>query len=135
MTRPQEIRRPDTAFTGKGMGKKKKRRDANHLAFLRTLPCAVCGTTKDVEAAHVRAASWRHAKPITGLQIKPADWWAVPLCEWHHRLAPRAQHSMNELDFWAEHGIDPFTLATDLYAASGDREQALSILRQAKGKQ
>jgi hypothetical protein len=38
---------------------------------------------------------------------KSSDKWALPLCGKHHR----EQHSMNEREFWASYGIDPFALA------------------------
>jgi hypothetical protein len=43
---------------------------------------------------------------------KPSDKWALPLCNRHHR----EQHSMNELEFWKSHGIDPFMLAIKMRA-------------------
>jgi hypothetical protein len=38
---------------------------------------------------------------------KPHDKWAVPMCREHHL----AQHSMNEMEFWQIHGMDPFGTA------------------------
>jgi len=57
-----------------------------------------------VEAAHLRVGSINDGKPYTGMQEKPSDRWALPLCSKHHR----EQHSMNELEFWASYNINPF---------------------------
>lgn len=76
------------------------------------------------DPAHIRTASPIHGKRQTGGAEKPADKFTVPLCRAHHDM----QHSMNEMKFWAMHGIDPFGLALSLYAHSGDDELAESIL-------
>lgn len=88
-----------------------RQRDNKHLDYIRSLPCCICGGI-DTEAAHIRSASWAYGKPHTGMAEKPSDKWALPLCNRHHR----EQHSMNELLFWARHGIDPFMLAITLRA-------------------
>jgi hypothetical protein len=86
-------------------------RDERYLAFLRRQPCCTCGTTDMVEAAHIRSGSLDHDKRETGLAEKPSDAWALPQCRPCHRL----QHSVNELEYWKSHGIDPFTLALKYY--------------------
>lgn len=86
-----------------------RQRDNKHLEFIRSLPCAICGGI-NTEAAHIRTASLAHGKSHTGMQEKPSDKWAVPLCNEHHR----EQHGMNELAFWKRYGIDPFVLAMTL---------------------
>jgi hypothetical protein len=82
-------------------------KDNKHLDFIRSLPCCI-----DTEAAHIRTASLEHGKQHTGMAEKPSDKWALPLCNRHHR----EQHSMNEMDFWKCHGINPFILAMTLKA-------------------
>lgn len=86
--------------------------DPAHLAYVRTLPCLICGSPW-TEAAHIRAASLPHGKRYTGKAEKPSDCWAVPLCSHHHR----EQHSTSELAWWASYGLDPFVIAIALYAA------------------
>jgi uncharacterized protein DUF968 len=88
-----------------------RERDERHLQFIRSLPCCICGAI-DTEAAHIRTASLENGKLHTGMSEKPSDKWAVPLCNLHHR----EQHAMNEMEFWAHHGIDPFMLALTLKA-------------------
>ncbi len=89
-------------------------RDNGYLAFLRRQPCCVAGAlcSGRVQAAHIRYADVDRGKPITGMQVKPADRWALPLCAWHHAR----QHQMNERVFWMGHGIDPLATAERLYA-------------------
>jgi hypothetical protein len=88
-----------------------RQRDERHLAFIRTLPCCICGAI-NTEVAHLRVGSIEHGKRSTGMAEKPSDRWVLPLCNWHHRR----QHSMPELKFWSEVGIDPFLLAISLRA-------------------
>lgn len=89
-----------------------RQKDARHLDFIRSLPCAICGDNTRTEAAHIRTASLENGKSHTGMQEKASDKWAVPLCNEHHR----EQHSMNEMGFWKRYGIDPFMLAMKLRA-------------------
>lgn len=87
-----------------------------YLAYVRRLPCAVgpVGCVGPVEAAHVRFG--RPGEPPTGLQRKPPDCRAVPLCSGHHRTNPDAQHAGSERRFWERRGIDPHALADAHYA-------------------
>jgi hypothetical protein len=86
-------------------------RDEKHLNYIRSLACCICGDDTTVEAAHIRSVSLEHGKNWTGMQEKPSDAWAVPLCGRHHR----EQHSFgNEVEWWASKGIDPFLLAISL---------------------
>jgi hypothetical protein len=81
--------------------------DKAYLAFVRRQPCMICGTTRGVEAAHVRSgypeAGWRPS----GMQEKPSDHRTLPLCRDHHREGPKAQHATNERRWWSEHEIYP----------------------------
>lgn len=88
------------------------------LALVRLLPCLKCGMEPS-EAAHVRFASAAFGKS-SGLGKKPDDRWALPLCADDHRLAKDAQHNRNEQDFWAEIGIQPLLVASQLYAQRTD---------------
>jgi hypothetical protein len=99
-----------------------------HLAFVRTLPCLVCGSRKTVQAAHIRMASKTYGKRGTGMGEKPDDKFTVPLCPMHHT----EQHAGNEMTFWAKQGIDPFKVALTLFAHSGDDEAAEAVIREAR---
>ncbi|WP_265440591.1 putative HNHc nuclease [Bradyrhizobium sp. SEMIA] len=87
-----------------------RQRDEKYLAYIRTQPCCICGDNTSTEAAHLRAGSISDGKRYTGMQEKSSDKWALPLCGRHHR----EQHRMNELEFWASYGINPFELAISI---------------------
>jgi hypothetical protein len=84
-----------------------RERDDAYLNFIRSQRCCLCGTNEGVQAAHLRVGSIGDGKPYGAMQMKSSDKWALPLCERHHA----EQHSMNESEFWASFGIDPFALA------------------------
>jgi hypothetical protein len=122
--KPQRIVRPVTAFS---VASKKQRtpRELNeqHLAFIRRLPCCICGVY-GCDPAHIRSANALFGKRETGGAEKAADKWTVPLCRIHHD----EQHATNELTWWASKSLDPFGLALALYDASGDEEIAEGII-------
>lgn len=106
--------------------------DDAHRKFLGGLLCCVCLDNTSVEAAHVRYAEARAAKPFIGKSEKAHDRFCVPLCSKHHRK----QHDMNEESFWsdwvyAEFGvsIDPVYLALALHSVSGDHAAGEQIIR------
>lgn len=90
--------------------------DKPYLAFIRRQACLGCGTTKGVEAAHVRCgypeAGWR----ATGMQEKPDDRRTLPLCGECHRTGPKAQHASNERRWWEAQGIYPPSRCADFAA-------------------
>jgi hypothetical protein len=92
--------------------------DPAYLAMVRQCPCLHCGMEPS-EAAHIRYASAAHGK-ASGLNKKPADKWALPLCAQDHRLARDAQHNRGEQEFWHALGIHPLICAEQLYAQRGD---------------
>jgi hypothetical protein len=86
--------------------KQPRERDEKHLAWIRTLPCCLCGASP-VDPAHLRVASINDDKRETGMGEKPSDKWVLPLCRRHHD----EQHSMHEREFWSSYGVmDPFAL-------------------------
>ena len=86
------------------------RRRLEHLAFVRQLPCVVCGKAAPSEAAHVRSGS------DGGTGMKPSDRYSVPLCADCHVL----QHQFGEQRFWSTVRIDPVNVAFRLWTISGD---------------
>ena len=58
-------------------------RDKSHLAFIRTLPCCLCGQAPPSEAAHLRLGG------AGGTSIKPADDLTLPLCHDCHDTETR----------------------------------------------
>ena len=88
-----------------------RQRNERHLAWIRTLPCCVCGDDISTEAAHIRTGSINHDKPPTGMGEKPGDFWVLQLCSKCHR----EQHAAgDELKWWASKGLDPFMLAIQM---------------------
>ena len=105
-----------------------RRRNEKHLAFIRTLPCISCLDNTGTQAAHIRFADARIAKPITGIAIKPDDRFVLPLCQTCHQ----GQHNMNERKFWEWKGIDPVLTSLAIYSVSGDAEAAEEIISATK---
>lgn len=109
--------------------KRPRERSSAHLAFIRTLPCVVCGSHRDVEAAHIRMPSPAHGKRSTGIARKPDDRWVLSLCRLHHE----EQHlTGNETAYWAVAGIDPCGTALALFACTGDEAMANVVIRESR---
>lgn len=107
-------------------------RDPRHLAWIRTLPCAVSGEYP-TEAAHISFADKRYGKPERAKGRKADDRFVLPLTARLHREGPDAQHKTGkERDWWERHGIDANALANDLWRVSGDTDAALLILAHAR---
>lgn len=102
-----------------------------HLAFIRKLPCICCLVGGIVlvalscDPAHLRAGSLLHGKEPAGKAEKPHDRWTLPLCRQHHDR----QHSMAELNFWKQYGVDPFLLALILWSLTGREHDAIEVLK------
>jgi hypothetical protein len=94
-------------------------REPGYLEFVRACPCLYCGMDPAGEAAHVRFASAAFGK-ASGLQKKPDDRWALPLCGPDHRTALHAQHNHNEENWWIAIGINPLIVAERLHKKAGD---------------
>lgn len=101
---------------------------SHHLDFVRQLSCVMCGDNTSTEAAHIRFADPRAAKPITGIGTKPADDWVVPLCGACHR----SQHTENEREWWSCRHIDPIFVAMALSRVSGDHAAGCQIVESAR---
>jgi len=80
-------------------------RDSEHLEYVATLPCLVCGRAPS-QAHHLRFAQLR------ALGSKVSDEWVVPLCNLHHR----ALHDTgNEELWWKAHNVDAAVEAERLW--------------------
>jgi hypothetical protein len=122
---PQRLIRPATAFSLTSTRQKHPRIiNRNHVSFIHKLPCIVCGTRRNIEAAHVKMGNPLYGKSEGGT-LRPNDSFVLPLCAAHHD----EQHSMNEGDFWNALDIDPLALALALFDSTGDEERAESIIR------
>ncbi len=80
-------------------------RDRDHLKYVATLPCVVCGRVPS-QAHHLRFAQPR------ALGLKVSDEWVVPLCNIHHR----ALHDVGDEErWWKELNIDAAAEAERLW--------------------
>jgi hypothetical protein len=80
-------------------------RDRNHVKFVATQPCLICGR-RPADAHHLRFAQHR------ALGRKVSDEFTVPLCRGHHREVHR---SGDEVGWWRKTGIDPTVTARTLW--------------------
>jgi hypothetical protein len=106
----------------RGKPKPDLRRRAQHLVFVRQLPCVACGKAAPSEAAHVRSGS------DGGAGMKPSDRYSVSLCTSCHAL----QHEFGELTFWSALRIDPLNAALRLWAVSGDIQAGERVVFRAR---
>ena len=83
----------------------KPRRDSKYLQWIRTLPCSVCCTTRNIEAAHTGPH---------GLGQKAPDAAAIPLCAMHHRTANDSYHKLGPRKFAQIHNLDIAGIVADL---------------------
>lgn len=80
--------------------------DDAYRKFVRTQPCACCGTRAYVEAAHVG---------VRGLGSKCSDRECLPLCRWHHTEGPECHHHLGR-NFFAFWKLDRYQLIEKLNA-------------------
>jgi hypothetical protein len=83
-----------------------RERDRDHLKFVTSQPCLVCGRTPS-DAHHIRFAEQR------AMGRKVSDRFAVPICRLHHRELHRRG---NERAWWQSQAIDPLVVAVTLWA-------------------
>jgi hypothetical protein len=89
--------------------KEKRFRDREHLAFVATQPCLICGR-QPTQAHHLRFAQPR------AMALKVSDEFTVPLCTTHHDQLHRCG---DERAFWTKNGIqEPLKHAARLWKLS-----------------
>jgi hypothetical protein len=101
---------PETSVDKSGLtiGVPKRIRDEDHLRFVASLACLVCGRTP-ANAHHLRFAQLR------SMGSKVSDEWTVPLCHLHHR----ALHDVgSEEGYWDEKRINAKAEAERLWQMS-----------------
>jgi hypothetical protein len=87
------------------IGEPKRHRSKEHLKFVASQPCLICGRTPS-HAHHIRYAQAK------GLGLKVSDEFTVPLCASHHS----ENHTTgNELKWWQDHKIEPLSVAQRLW--------------------
>ena len=90
----------------------KRLRDKDHLRYVATHPCLVCGR-QPAEAHHLK-----FSQP-SALGRKVSDAFTVPLCALHHR---DLHTTGNELAWWERKNIDPLPVANNLWNFSRGRD-------------
>ena len=80
-------------------------RDRDHIKFVATHPCLICGR-RPADAHHLRFAQSR------ALARKVSDEFAVPLCRGHHREVHRYG---DEAAWWRKAAVDPTVVARALW--------------------
>jgi DNA recombination protein Rad52 len=83
------------------IGEPKRLRDKDHLRFVATNPCTVCGRQPS-DPHHLQFAQPR------ALGLKVSDEFTVPLCRGHHRHLHQAG---NEVAWWRRQNISPLPIA------------------------
>ena len=89
-------------------------RDKEHLRFVASQPCLICGRSPS-HAHHVRYAQSR------GLSLKVSDEFTVPLCAIHHH---HVHSTGKEKKWWEERNIEPLKVAGGLWQQSRERYPA-----------
>ena len=89
------------------IGEPKRIRNRDHLRYVATQPCLVCGRAPS-QAHHLRFAQPR------AMGRKVSDEFTVPLCGiHHHELHMRG----NEQEWWKDKQIEPLSVADELWKA------------------
>jgi hypothetical protein len=91
-----------------------RERDRDHLRFVASQPCVVCGRTPS-DPHHIKFAEQR------AMGRKVSDRFTVPICRLHHRELHRRG---NERSWWQKQGIDPMVIAASLWAKTHAAEPA-----------
>jgi hypothetical protein len=90
------------------IGEPKRIRCKEHLRFVASRSCLICGRSPS-HAHHIRYAQSR------GLGLKVSDEFTVPLCATHHH---QVHATGKEREWWQERDIDPLEVARDLWRES-----------------
>jgi hypothetical protein len=87
------------------LGEPKRIRDKDHLKFVASQPCLLCGRQPS-DAHHLRFAQPR------AIGMKVSDEFTVPLCRTHHRQLHEAG---NEVAWWEDLDINALEIAKGLW--------------------
>jgi ERF superfamily len=85
-----------------------RERDRDHLKYVTSQPCLVCGRTPS-DAHHIKFAEPR------AMGRKVSDRFTVPICRLHHRQLHRRG---DERAWWQSQAIDPLMIAATLWAGT-----------------
>jgi len=104
----------------------KPARNPQYLRWVRSLPCAVCGTSRYIEAAHTGPR---------GLSQKSSDTSAIPLCARHHRTGNDSYHKLGPRKFSEVHQLDIPALVRRLSAKPVVRIEAGEFVGRLNGEE
>jgi Rad52/22 family double-strand break repair protein len=96
------------------LGEPKRIRSKEHLRFVASQPCLICGRSPS-HAHHLRYAQSK------GLNLKVSDEFTVPLCAIHHH---NIHTTGREQEWWEERKIDPLAIASRLWQQSREQSSA-----------
>jgi len=94
-------------------------RNPAYLRWIRSLPCSVCRTRWQVEAAHTGPH---------GIGQKSSDLSAIPLCARHHRTGNDSYHKLGPAKFAEVHRLCSREIATRLSGKSRIRVESGSFV-------
>ena len=114
--RSPEAARPKIDKSVLTLGEPKRIRCKEHLRFVASQPCLICGRSPS-HAHHIRYAQSK------GLSLKVSDEFTVPLCAIHHH---HIHTTGREREWWQERNIDPLTVASRLWREGRERYPAAS---------
>ncbi len=86
--------------------KNKIYRSEEYKAYVRTLPCIVCGGNSDP-----------HHEIGGGMGIKGSDLFCIPLCREHHR----EREDTGKETFWKKHNMNPDVIIRETLAGYVER--------------
>jgi hypothetical protein len=95
------------------IGEPKRIRDKEHLKFVASQPCLLCGR-QPCDAHHLRFAQPR------AIGMKVSDEFTVPLCRTHHKQLHEAG---NEVAWWEDFDINALEIAKGLWEESRGKGQ------------
>jgi hypothetical protein len=111
-------------------------RSQAHTGHVRSYACAMCGSMRNIAAAHVRKGSG------AGYGQKPDDWRTVPLCDGAYSNADsqmgchNRQHLVGEDTFWAEYAAKSGQTVEQLIdelCAGSPKAREIAALRRERG--
>ncbi len=103
----------------------------SHRSFVRDHACCVCGSTSNIEFAHVRIGSG------AGMGQKPDDWRGVSLCAGPNANADQQlgchnrQHIVGERTFWQSFDVEGMIAA--FIKASPKRREIEAAMKERAG--
>ena len=91
-------------------------RDEGYKAWIREMPCIVCGVEGRSEAAHTGTDG--------GMSQKASDYSCVPLCSDCHTQAPGAYHRIGKRAFEQKHDLHFVRIVAQLNREWNERRAA-----------